>query len=198
MEWVWQWSQDLQSLERAFEWAQKAIALDDSLPASHALLSVVFLFKKQHDQAIVEAKRAVALNPNGADGYLELGLILNYAGQPEEAIEMVEKAMRLNPRYPSDYLWILGAAYLLRERYEEAIAIQKQALNLNPNMLASHLALVVIYSELGRVEEVQAEVAEALRISPQLSLEVWRQRAPYKDPTVLERILAALRKAGLK
>src|SRR5215813_6850911 len=151
MEWVWQWSQDLQSLERAFEWAQKAIALDDSLPASHVLLSVVFLFKKQHDQAIVEAKRAVALNPNGADGYLEMGLILNYAGQPEEAIEMVEKAMRLNPRYSSDYLWILGAAYLLTERYEEAIAIQKQALNLNPNMLASHLALVVIYSELGRI-----------------------------------------------
>jgi adenylate cyclase len=31
-EWNWRWSQDPQNLERAFELAQKAIALDDSLP----------------------------------------------------------------------------------------------------------------------------------------------------------------------
>jgi len=37
-----------------------------------------------------------------------------------------------------------------------------------------------------------------LRISPNFSLEVYRQRLPYKDPAVLERQIAALRKAGLK
>jgi len=46
-EWVWQWNQDPQTLERAFALAQKAIALDDSLPQSHQLLAVVYQNKKE-------------------------------------------------------------------------------------------------------------------------------------------------------
>jgi len=37
-----------------------------------------------------------------------------------------------------------------------------------------------------------------LRINPNFSLESFRQRIPHKDPAVAERILANLRKAGLK
>jgi hypothetical protein len=58
--------------------------------------------------------------------------------------------------------------------------------------------LAATYSELNREVEAEAEVAEVLRINPQFSLEVHRQRVPYKDPAVLERHLAALQKAGLK
>ena len=48
--------------------------------------------------------------------------------------------------------------------------------------LPAHLHLATIYSRLGREEEARAEVAEILRISPKFSLEVLRQRFPYKDP----------------
>ncbi len=34
--------------------------------------------------------------------------------------------------------------------------------------------------------------------SPNFSVEGWRQRLPQKDPERLERLLAALRKAGIK
>ena len=40
--------------------------------------------------------------------------------------------------------------------------------------------------------------AEVLWINPKFFLEVMRQRAPYTDPAVIERQVAALRKAGLK
>lgn len=50
----------------------------------------------------------------------------------------------------------------------------------------------------GRYEEARAEAAEALRLNPKFSLEIHKQRMPIKDPVVLERHLAALRKAGLK
>jgi hypothetical protein len=53
-------------------------------------------------------------------------------------------------------------------------------------------------SELGQEAEAQAEVAAILRISPNYSLQIARQTWPVKDPAVLERDLAALRKAGLK
>jgi len=197
-EWGLQWSQDPQTLERALVLAQQAVALDDSLPLAHQSVSQVFLWKKQHDQAIAEAERAIALDPNDADSYWWLGAILGFAGRPEEAIGLIEKAMRLNPHYPPIYLFSLGHSYYLMGRYEEAIATLKRVLNRNPDFLPAHLDLAIIYSELGREEEARAEVAEILRISPNFSLEVLRQRLPYKDPAVLERILGGLRKAGLK
>jgi adenylate cyclase len=83
-------------------------------------------------------------------------------------------------------------------RYEEAIAAFKRALTRRNPILPAHQFLATIYSRLGREEEARAEVAEILRISPNFSLEVLRQRLPYKDPAVLERFLDGLRKAGLK
>jgi len=62
----------------------------------------------------------------------------------------------------------------------------------------AHLYLAAIYSETGQEEAARAEAAEILRVNPQFSLEVWRQRANFKDRAVQERLLNALRKAGLK
>jgi len=201
VEWALQWSQDPQSLERASELAQKAITLDDSLPGAHRLLGAVSLWKdRQHDLAIAEGERALALDPNNAEGYAMLANILTFAGRPEEAIALLEKGMRLNPRAPnySFYLFELGHAYHWLGQYEKAIALQKRVLLLNPNDFVAHLELAKIYDELGREEEARAEVAEALKLNPQYSLEALRERHPYKDPAALERYLAAMRKAGLK
>jgi len=161
-------------------------------------LGLVYLWKKQHDKALVEAERAVALNPNGADGYVTLGAILTFAGRPEEAIGVIEKAMRLNPRYRPIYLFQLSVAYRMAGRYDEALLPGKKFLTLNPNSFQGHFNLAVIYGELGQEAEAQAEVAEMLRIMPTFSLEKVRQDIPFKDPVALERHLAALRKAGLK
>jgi adenylate cyclase len=198
IEWAFQWSQDPRALERAFELAQRAIALDDSLPAAHLLLGGVYLWKHQHDQAIAEAEQAIALAPNWVQSYADLATILTFAGRPEEAIGLAEKALRFDPRNLYYYLVQLGNAYRFAGRYKEAIAAHQRALNLNPNILAPHIALAAIYSETGREEEARAEVAELLRINPNFSVEGLRLRNPYKDPAALERTLAALREAGLK
>jgi adenylate cyclase len=198
-EWSYQWSQDSQqSLEQALEMAQRAVALDDSLPAAHSTLGSVLLWKKQYDQAIAEGERAIILDPNFADAYAWQGFTLGSAGRPEEAIVMVEKARRLNPRYPPLYSQFLGRAHALAGQYEKAITYLKRAIARNPNFISAHYSLVVAYSELGQEEAARAEVTEILRISPSFSLEGLRRRAPFKDPAVLERHLAALRKAGLK
>ena len=197
-EWTWQWSQDPQSLEQAFELAQKAIVLNDSLPMAHILMGKIYLWKKQHEQAIAELERAIALDPNDSDAYAHLANILNFAGRSEEAIGLVKKAMRLNPLYSVRYLWSLGHAYLMTRQYEKAIAAVQRALKQNPDFLPPHILLAIIYSELGREEEARDEAAEVLRINPNFSLEVWRQRRPHKDQAELERILNGLRRAGLK
>jgi class 3 adenylate cyclase len=77
--------------------------------------------------------------------------------------------------------------------------LQVQRLKLKPfSTSLATVGLLLVGGMLGRVEEAQAEVAEILRIIPNFSLEAWRQRVPNKNPSDLERMLAALRKAGLK
>jgi len=49
-----------------------------------------------------------------------------------------------------------------------------------PALLHAQLVLALAYSESGREEEAQAAAAEVLRISPNFSLEVARQRSPIK------------------
>jgi TolB-like protein/Tfp pilus assembly protein PilF len=197
-EWSLGWSQNPQTLEHAFALAQQAVALDSSLSDGHRLLGIVHLWKKQYEQAISAVERANALDPNCADAYAALADIFNWAGRPEEAIRLIEKAMRLNPQYPAWYLWNLGHAYYLVRRYEEAIATLKRVLIRNPDFMPAHAYLSVSYVELGREAEARAEGVEFSRLNPQLSLAALRQRIPYKDPAVLERVLNAARKAGLE
>src|SRR5437667_7233820 len=92
----------------------------------------------------------------------------------------------------------VGDAYDLAGQPEEAITPLKQYLSHYPNILGAHLTLAAVYSELGKETEAHTEAAEVLRLNPQFSLEVHKERVPIKDPAMLERHLAALRKAGLK
>jgi len=110
----------------------------------------------------------------------------------------MEQALCRKPLIADAHLGSVGTAYYLAGRPEEAIAPLKQYLSRYPNILGAHLTLAAVYSELGRAAEARAEAAEVLRLNPQFSLEVHRQREPIKDPARLERHLAALRQAGLK
>ncbi|HXG18268.1 MAG TPA: tetratricopeptide repeat protein [Methylomirabilota bacterium] len=156
----------------------------------------VYLLQKQDEGAVVEKEQALALNPNMAWGYASLAETLGYAGSLQKAVEMVGQALRRNPS--GDTYRSIGAAYYLSGRPEEAIPPLKQFLIHQPNILGAHLILAAVYSELGKEAEARAEAAEVLRINPKFSLEVHKERAPIKDPAMLERHIAALRKAGLK
>jgi adenylate cyclase len=156
------------------------------------------LWKKQHDVAIAELERAVSLDPNSAWACAFLAEVLNYAGRPDEAIGFAKKAMRLDPNYPPWAVFHLADSYFQLRRYDEALAALQDTLRRGPSFLPAHRVLAIIYAELGREKDARAEVAEILRISPGASLDVWRERYPYKHQADLERFIAGLRKAGLK
>ena len=197
-QWVFQLSPDSQALVQASVAAQRAIALYDAFPAGHTTLGGVYLWQKQYEQAIAETERAIALDPNEVWGYAGLAVIFGCMGRPEEAVGMAEQALRRQSPIADWHLSSVGAAYFLAGRPEEAIAPLKQFLSRYPNILGAHLDLAAVYSELGKETEARAEVAEVLRLNPQFSLEVHKERMPIKDPAVLERHIAALRRAGLQ
>jgi adenylate cyclase len=197
-DWTQGWSLEPQPLEHAFELAQKAIALDETLPQGYAILGEVYLHKNKHEKAIAAQQKAIALSPNDADMIAGLGGILTWAGRPEETIELVKKAMRLNPMYPTEYLWNLGHAYYLMGRIEEAVETLNRARDRNPEYIPVIGYLGASYAELGRMEEARTLAEQFNRLSTRTSIDAWRYRLPYKDKKVLDRFLRSCRKAGMK
>jgi adenylate cyclase len=169
-EWTFQWNPDPQNIERALELAQKATALDDSVPSSHSLLSLIYLRKHQFEPALAEGEQAIALDPNFANAYSWHAETLIFLGRPTDALEMAKKAIRLNPRYPFWYAQTLGVAYRMMGRYDEAITAQKEVVLRNPNYFWSYTELANSYLDAWWAQQLQ-------------------------DPQTLERALEAARRA---
>ncbi|MGD8986383.1 MAG: tetratricopeptide repeat protein, partial [Desulfobacteraceae bacterium] len=127
------------SMEQAFELAQKALALDESHPRVHSLLGAIYLRMRQYEKGIAACERAVALNPHDIGALCSLGLALSAADRPQEAIPFLEKAIRLNPIDPMPAIFFLGDTYRVMEQYEKAIPLLKKALNYTPK---SYMALI--------------------------------------------------------
>jgi adenylate cyclase len=199
VEWLYQWGEGPQALERAFGLAQQALTVDSSLAGAHLLLGGLYLWRdRQYERAIAEGEQSLVLDPNCGTCFAFLGHILTFAGRAQEAVGLIEKGMRLDPCCTDLNAIFLAEAYVFLERYAEAISPAKRALIISPDHLGAHIALVVSYSALGREEEARAEAAEVLRINPNFSLEVARQMIPHKDREVVERFVTLMRKAGLK
>ena len=189
-----------ETIEKSMELAQKALAMDDSIAGTHALLCQLYATTGEHDKAIAEGERAVFLNPGGTEALSEYAWSLNSAGRWEEAIPLFEKAIRLNPFGPSTLYREFGNALRNTGRFEEAVSAYKKAIQLAPDNILAHIALAVTYSLMGREKEARAEAAEVLRINPKFSVDFWAKTVSNtnKDQSQTDKVINALRKAGLK
>ncbi len=160
------------------------------------------MIQRQTDKAIAEGKRAIALGPNDALAHILLAMTVRYAGRFEESVDLAEKAIRLQPYYPAWYLSILCWSYYKVGKYQEAIDITKQYLQLaekrgEDDSWLLHTGMVLNYVRLDRLEDARAHAAKVLKLFPAYSLELSRKMSFYKDPTHLQQQIEDLRKAGI-
>ena len=186
-----------ESIKKAIELAQKSLAVDDTRAEVHALLGQLYCLRKEWDKAIAEGERGVALNPSGADVKYWYAATLTFAGRAEEAILLFEKTIRLNPFGPSRYFLGYGHALRVTGRFEEAVSAYRKAIQREPNNFFAHINLAGTYSMMGLEKEARAEAEEVLRLNPKFSLDFLAKVSGYKDRTETEKIITALRKAGL-
>ena len=186
------------SMRLAADAVHKALALDDTDPHIHSALTGLYVMQRQHDKAIASAGRALELGPGAARSQSTMGTALIFACRFSEAIPFFEEAIRLDPYPPATQFRALGGAYSAVGRYDEALTAYKKALQLNPNDIFAHLGLAGLFVLLGREEEARAEAREVLRIHPKFSLDHFAKTLSYKDQSIVDRRIDALRKAGLK
>jgi adenylate cyclase len=186
-----------ESLARAIELTKKGISLDELDGKPHAFLSRLYGIARQYEEGFSEAERALALDPNSPETSFQVGVFLMYAGKTEEAIQLFQKALRLNPFPPVAYHQFLSDAFRIAGRNDEAIAAAKQAVQRGPKSTLSRIALAAAFSAAGRNEEGRVAAAEVLKLNPNFSLEAYVKTVPIKDRSELNRLMDALRKAGL-
>ena len=110
---------------------------------------------------------------------------------------MLKRANRMDP-FPRSYLYMhLGFVYCNLERYEEAIAALKKAIQIQSNNAGALRGLVASYSLAGREEDALFAAKELLRVNPNFSLKRYQKISPY-DEALRARLIGALSKAGLK
>jgi adenylate cyclase len=196
--WQFLWTSDRETLERARELAEKASALNNNLASACQALGQIYLWMKQHDQALAQAERSIALAPNDADAYETLAEVLAWSGRGEESLAAILHAMRLNPHYRYFYLWTLGHAYYLTGQRQQALDAFARLLQANPNFGPAHAYRGVLFTELGQIKEAREEWHKAYMLNPNESMASLHERIPYKRPEDLDRLLTAARRMGLQ
>ena len=190
-----------ESIKKAFECAEKARAIDETLPDVPALLGSIYLIQRQYDKALLEGRKSIELGPNSALSHVLFSQTLYYAGKPEDAITMGEQALRLCPHYPTWYAVRLGRSYSMVGRHQDALRLFQEVLarakkGAFPLWLA-HSHLAITYSLMRQYQKARFHLGETTRLNPGYSLELVRKITFYKDPHQLEVIFDALRQAGL-
>ena len=107
---------------------------------------------RRYDEAIAQLRSVLAVDPNHHYAYWNLVHIYAFNGQLDEAVAAGEKAVSLSDRAPGS-LGMLGLAYGLAGRKDEAAKVLNELLELNKRRYVTPAALVYVYIGLGEKDQ---------------------------------------------
>ena len=191
-------NQNPESLKTAYEYAQKAINLDETQFGAYIALTTVYSFQRRNDEAIAAAENAIQLAPGCAEACMSLGWALLLAGRYKESLVYLERALRMNPFPPTHWFLQIGSAHLFLRNYEEAVTALKKAISVSSRNQIARFMLMVAYDEMGRLEDARAEAGELLMIDPKWDFNEWLKTSPFKDPEMTKRWADAIKTVGLE
>ncbi len=185
--------------EEAIPMFQKAIRLNPYGPAwYYQCFGNALRNTGRFEEAVSAFKKSLPLAPDRIWTHYGLAITYTLAGRPEEAIPFYQKAIQLNPSGQFYFYSNFGNALRDAGRFEEAVSAYKKAFQRAPGNLPTHLGLAVTYIMMGSEKEARAEAEEVIRINPKFSLDSFAKTLRYKDQPQNDKVVNALRKAGLK
>ena len=120
-EWTCQlWDRWDVSKSGAFEWAQKAIELDEQNHIITMVLGRVFLYEGSLSTAEYYFRRSLLLNSNDPDTLFPIALYLVYLGLGKDALELYERGLKLHPFHSVNHLRLGGFIYFELGEFEKA------------------------------------------------------------------------------
>jgi TolB-like protein/cytochrome c-type biogenesis protein CcmH/NrfG len=180
--------------------ALAAVKCDHEDAWAHTALGSVYFSTRRLDDALSEFERALTLNPNFsmAQGYYALAL--SYAGRSRDSFEAAQKAIRLSPRDPSLAIYYGIAAYarFTERRYDEAIALAREAIRHRGDLTGAYRVLAVSAGMTGDGALAATALQELRRTQPNISLHWIATQLPWRSDADREHYLEGFRRAGLR
>ncbi|CAN7761307.1 adenylate/guanylate cyclase domain-containing protein [Ensifer sp. Root127] len=150
--------------------AEHAVRLDPSDAEAHAVFGMSLANKGDMGRAKSELDTALRLAPGSSEILTFYTGFAARFGEPERGAQMVDQVMRLDPNYPMWASNFFAPAYFMAGRYEDAVKMLER---MTPNNYQKWTWVVRSSSlaALGRTDEANASVIEALKQHPDLTVE---------------------------
>ena len=143
----------------------RAIRLNPNYALAHQRYAWFLCTNGQLDQAIQEMSKAQALDPLSGTHTTALGSLLMFAHRYAEGLSYCERAAELNP----NQLFIQGnlaIAYLLNQKYDEAIAALRKLEDIDPRQHGDVITqIATVLMDAGRIEEADKLMAEVTALA---------------------------------
>jgi len=184
-------------IEKAIEFAERAVRLDPSSQRARVVLAMVRLVNNQLAEGLVEIRNALALNPQSLIFLDLIGWLMAHLGDWDQGVSLVNKATALNPYHRFYVHCALCADQLRKKDYENAY---RKTLNLRaPTLFWDPIYKASTLGHLGRCKEGRRYAEAILRLKPdfltrgRVLIQYW-----IKPDELVESIIEGLRKAGLE
>ena len=187
------WLPDFDS-DKGLKYIKKAIELDENNAEAHRIMGSYQMWLGNFEAAEHHHCRAMALNPSNAYIRARTANFYIFNRQPERALELIEEAEALDPFLPVWCLEEKGVALFNLDRCKEAVS----ALNsLAFQTFRSRSYAAACAMALGDQERARKARAEAVTISPDLTVSKLLRKETYRYPDDADRLRKLLIEAGL-
>jgi len=189
-----------QANARAYEFASKAVKLDDTNIMGLYALAEAYYLRGEHERAVIEIDRAIENNPNDYHNVCAKGEYLTFSGQFQAGMQCSLEAMSTNPLAADNCLKVIGIGEYLSGNFDQAlIAFSK----VKRNSLFKLGSIAACYAQLDRTEEAARVCKDFFTLAEETDVEIeswkdyWSRTCPFSDPGDREKILAGMQKAGI-
>lgn len=187
----------VKSMELAAKWAKKAVEYQENNGIGHALLGHLQLLDGKFDEALAICSKGVELRSSCPLAVGLLGLVQNYCGDARSAVKHIREALELEKVYPAWMINFLATAYRDCGEIELSITAAKESMRLDPQKIDAQLILCSDYELVADHDHARGAAEKIIASDPTFSLSTYAESQPYKDSTPLDRVIGALREAGL-
>lgn len=151
---------NLNELDQAMADFKKAVKLDKENPDAFFHMGNISFMRGEFEDGVKQYNQAITLGYEGAELYFHFGLVYEEAEAYELAIRYYTQAIRaeaLNPVYRVRK----AVCQIQTEKYDEALETLDGLREVAPDIFDYYHMKAIIYTQLNRLDEAEAVLAEA-------------------------------------
>jgi class 3 adenylate cyclase/TolB-like protein len=146
------------------------------------------------DKSLQSAQEVMALSPGDAFLIGDLSSAYRWRGLTDKAMELADFALRSDPNNAPYYLSMKAFVYTDRQQYVESSRLIDGTADF---FVGVPLLRAINFVNLGKPDDAHKEIGKVLAQQPWYTAARWRDMTFNIDPTVIDRQVGALVKAGL-